>query len=140
MTSPLTFTIWGVNLIDQLPKGRGSIQYAVVVVDYFTKWIEAKALASIKPVKIKEFVYKNIICHYGVTHTIMSNNNKQFNCDEFKKFCDNFQIKKVFSSVARPQANGQVEAINKTIKHNLKTKLEVLKGRWVDELPDVLWA
>ena len=26
------------------------------------------------------------------------------------------------------------------IKHNLKTKLEDLKGRWVDELPEVLWA
>ena len=26
------------------------------------------------------------------------------------------------------------------IKHNLKTKLENLKGRWVDDLPEVLWA
>ena len=38
------------------------------------------------------------------------------------------------------KANGQVEAINKTIKHNAKTKLEDLKGKWVDELPKVLWA
>ena len=30
--------------------------------------------------------------------------------------------------------------MNKTIKHNLKTKLKDLKGRWVDELPEVLWA
>ena len=57
-----------------------------------------------------------------------------------KNFGDNLQIKNMFSIVARPQANGQVEAINKTIKHNLKTKLEDMKGRWVDELPEVLWA
>ena len=38
------------------------------------------------------------------------------------------------------QANGQVEAANKTIKDNLKKKLEHLKGAWVDELPMVLWA
>ena len=42
--------------------------------------------------------------------------------------------------VARAQANGQVEAVNKSIKHNLKTKLENLKGRWADDLPEVLWA
>ena len=42
--------------------------------------------------------------------------------------------------VARPQANGQVEFINKAIKHNLRMKLEDLKRRWVDELPEVLWA
>ena len=33
-----------------------------------------------------------------------------------------------------------MEVINKTIKHNLKNKLEDLKGKWVDELPKVLWA
>ena len=46
----------------------------------------------------------------------------------------------MLSSVVRPQANGQVKAVNKTIKHNLKTKLEDLKGRWADELPEVPWA
>ena len=48
----------------------------------------------------------------------------------------------MFSSVARPQANGQVEVVivNKAVKHNLKTKLEYLKGRWADKLPKVLWA
>ena len=88
------------DLIGQLPKGRGSAQYAVVAADYFTKWVEAEALASIMPVKIKEFEYKNIVCHYGVSHTIVSDNGKQFDCNEFREFCDNLQLKKVFSSVA----------------------------------------
>ena len=79
---------------------------------------------SVTPTKIKELVYKNIICRYGVPHTIISDYGKQFGWDEFKEFCDNLQSKKVFSSVARPQANGQVKAVNKAIKHNLKTKLE----------------
>ena len=30
--------------------------------------------------------------------------------------------------------------MNKTLKHNLKTKLESLKGAWVEQLPEVLWA
>ena len=74
MTSPWLFAIWGINLIGRLPKGRGSVQYKVVVVDYFTKWVEAEALASIMPAKIEEFVYKNILCQYGVPHTIVSDN------------------------------------------------------------------
>ena len=121
-------------------KVRGSAQYAVVAIDYFTKWVEAEAFTSITPANIKEFVYKNIVCRYEVPHTIVLYNSKQFDCNEFKTFCDNLQIKKVFSSVARPQANKQVEAINKMIKHNLKMKLEDLKRRWTDELPEVLWA
>ena len=46
----------------------------------------------------------------------------------------------MFTSVAQAQANEQVKAINKTIKYNLKMKLEDLKGRWVDGLPKILWA
>ena len=61
MTSSLPFVVCGIDLISQLPKGRGNAQYAVVVVDYFTKWVKAKELASITPGKIKEFVYKNIV-------------------------------------------------------------------------------
>ncbi|KAL5782342.1 hypothetical protein ACOSP7_007371 [Xanthoceras sorbifolium] len=38
------------------------------------------------------------------------------------------------------QVNGQVETVNKIIKHTLKTKLEVKKGAWAYELLKVLWA
>ena len=54
--------------------------------------------------------------------------------------CRELGIHTYFSSPAHPQANGQVEAVNKTIKTNLKTKLDRLKGSWVEELPNVLWA
>ena len=112
----------------------------MVIVDYFTKWVNVEALTSITPAKIREFIYKNIICRYGIPHTIVSDNDTQFDCEEFKKFCNDLQIKKVFTSVARPHANEQVQTVKKTIKHNLKTKFEDLNGRWVGELPEVLWA
>ena len=53
-------------------------------------------------INIKEFIYKNIIYWYKVPHTIVSDNRTQLDSDEFKEFCDDLQIKKVFSSVARP--------------------------------------
>lgn len=49
-------------------------------------------------------------------------------------------IHKSYSSLEHPQANGQVETVNKTIKENLKKKLESLKSAWVEELPLVLQA
>ena len=83
--------VWGIDLIGQLPKRRGGAQYAVVVVDYFTKWVEDEALVSITPMKTKEFVHHNIVHRYGVPHAIVSDNDKQFNCNEFKEFCDKLQ-------------------------------------------------
>ena len=43
-------------------------------------------------------------------------------------------------SVAHPQANGQVEAVNKTLKSTLKKRLEQAKGAWPEELPKAFWS
>ena len=64
----------------------------------------------------------------------------QFESDEFTGFYEKNGIIKSFSSVARPHGNGQVEAINKTLKASMKKRLEEAKGRWPEELPNVLWS
>jgi hypothetical protein len=43
-------------------QGKGVVQFAVVAVDYFTKWAKADALSSITAKYIEKFLWKNIIC------------------------------------------------------------------------------
>ena len=45
-----------------------------------------------------------------------------------------------YSTPAYPQGNGQAKAFNKVIVNGLKKRLDVAKGKWVEELPHVLWA
>ena len=70
----------------------------------------------------------------------MSDNGKQFDNPKFRDFCAELGIKNYYSSPAHPQSNRQVEVIIRTLKAALKTKLEDLKGKWVEYLPEVLWA
>ena len=116
------------------------LKYAIVAVDYFTKWAEAKPLRTISSRKVQDFVWKVIICRCGMPQEIVSDNGTEFYIKEFREFCHELGIKKSFSSANHPQTNGQVEAINKIIKHNLKMKLKEHKGVWAEELPKVLWA
>ena len=140
MTSPWPFTVWGIELIGALPTGRGGAKYAVVAVDYFTKWVEAEPLVNIKAKQITTFVNKYIVCRFGVPYKIISDNGTHFEGGMFEEYCQEKGIKRSFSAIVHPQDNGQVEAINKILKRNLKTKLEKLKRAWVEELPNVLWA
>ena len=70
----------------------------------------------------------------------MSDNGKQFDNPKFKDLCAELGIKNYYSSPAHPQSNGQAEVTIRTLKAALKTKLEDLKGKWVEYLPEVLWA
>ncbi|KAL6342919.1 hypothetical protein AAG906_016939 [Vitis piasezkii] len=58
----------------------------------------------------------------------------------FQTFCLELNIKNLYSTPRYPQSNRQAEATNKTILNALKKILKRAKGKWMDELPRVLWA
>ena len=116
------------------------LKFLVVGIDYFTKWVEAEVLATITEKNIRSFVWRNIICRYGIPRVLVSDNGKQFDNSAFRDFCSELGIKNHYSSPTHPQANGQVEVINRSLLKIIKTRLEGAKGIWPDELPSVLWA
>ena len=92
MTTPWPFTVWGIDLIGQLPKCKGGVCYVVVAVDYFTKWAEAAPLAKITAKKIREFVFYRIICRFGIPAQLISDNGLQFASKELSSLCDEYHI------------------------------------------------
>ncbi|KAL5575739.1 hypothetical protein UlMin_017438 [Ulmus minor] len=112
----------------------------IFAIDYYTKWVEAEALAKITEQNVTNFIWKHIICRFGIPRELVSDHGTQFENERLRSTCRNLGITKIFSSPAHPKSNGQVEAVNKTIKYTLKKKLEKSKGARVDELPLVLWS
>ena len=111
-----------------------------MAVDYFIKWAKAEALANIRDVDVKKFVWRNIVTRFGVTDSLIFDNGLQFDSRAFREFCNNLGIKNGYSTPAYPQSNGQVKATNKAIMNGLKKRLDGAKGRWAEELLNVLWA
>ncbi|XP_059442062.1 uncharacterized protein LOC132174420 [Corylus avellana] len=138
ISSPWPFSQWGVDIVGPLSPEKGGVRFAVVTVDYFTKWAEVEALVNIIAKNIEKFLWKNVICRYGIPHAFITDNGKQFDCDSFRDWCAGLHVRQYFSSPRHPQANGQVEATNKTIFKILKTKLDQHKGSWAEDLPEVL--
>jgi len=81
-----------------------------------------------------------VICKFGIPHTIITDNGRQFVDRKLELFLKELGIKHVTSSVEHLQTNGQAEAANKVILGQLKKRLGTAKGRWSDELLEVLWA
>nr|CAN66354.1 hypothetical protein VITISV_004958 [Vitis vinifera] len=115
-------------------------KFLLVATDYFSKWVEAEAYASIKDKDVTKFVWKNIVCRFGIPQIIIADNGPQFDSIAFRNFCSELNIWNSYSTPRYPQSNGQAEATNKTLINALKKRLEQAKGKWVEELPGVLWA
>ena len=54
------------DLIGPFHRTKGNLQYAVVALEYFSKWVEAEPLMAITSKNVQKFFWKNIICHIGV--------------------------------------------------------------------------
>nr|GEU68138.1 reverse transcriptase domain-containing protein [Tanacetum cinerariifolium] len=111
ITAPWPFYKWGIDIAGPFPKGPGKVKFLIVAMDYFTKWIEEKAVAT-------------ITCG-------------QFADNPFKDWCDKLNITQRFASVKHPQSNGLVERANRSLGEGIKARLGEGNKNWVEELPHI---
>nr|GEV91938.1 reverse transcriptase domain-containing protein [Tanacetum cinerariifolium] len=120
--------------------GPGKVKFLIVAINYFTKWIEAKPVATISGNQIKKFVWDNIVCRFRLPGEIILDNGKQFRDDPFKDWCEKLCIRQHFASVKHQQTNGLVERANHGLREGIKASLDAKSKNWMEELPHVLWA
>ncbi|GKB89562.1 reverse transcriptase domain-containing protein [Tanacetum coccineum] len=138
--APWPFYKWGIDIAGPFPEGPGKVKFLIVAMDYFTKWIKAKAVATISGTQVKKFVWNDIVYCFGLPGEIISDNGKQFSGDPFKDWCEKLNIVQRFASVKHPQSNGLVERANRSLGEGIKARLGENNKNWLEELPHVLWA
>ncbi|XP_060969882.1 uncharacterized protein LOC133037084 [Cannabis sativa] len=118
--TPWPFMRWGMDIVGKMPTAPGQRVFMLALTDYFSKWVEAEAFAQVRDREVKNFIWKNIICRFGIPKEIVTDNGSQFISQDFQSFCAEWGIQLSFSTPRYPQANGQAESTNKTIVNTLK--------------------
>jgi ribonuclease HI/transposase InsO family protein len=144
-TIPITwpFAVWGLDLVGPLQKAPGGFTHLLVAIDKFSKWIEVRPLTSIGSEQAVAF-FTNIIYHFGIPNSIITDNGTQFTGKKFLDFCEGHHIRVDWATVAHPMTNRQVERTNGMILQGLKPRIynDINKfgKRWIKELPSVVWS
>ncbi|KAL2248228.1 UNVERIFIED_CONTAM: Retrovirus-related Pol polyprotein from transposon [Sesamum indicum] len=133
------FDQWGIDILGPLSPIKAQKKFIILAVEYFSKWVEAEAVARISEKEMINFIWKNIICRFGIPRVLILDNGTQFQGKEITSWLKELKIRQNFTSVGHPQSNGQTEVTNRTVMQYLKTRIKS-KGSWDDELPGVLWA
>jgi ribonuclease HI len=132
---------WGLDIVGLLPTAQRNLKFAFVAVEYFTKWIEARAVSTITSKTAQKFFWQNIVCRFRVPSELIVDNDKQFDSQDFRNFCLSIGTKPAFALVYHPQSNDVVERANGKIFTAIKKRLlDDKKGKWANQLPEVVWA
>nr|GEV17740.1 reverse transcriptase domain-containing protein [Tanacetum cinerariifolium] len=102
--------------------------------------LKQKPVAIITGNQIKKFVWDNIVCRFGLSEEIISDNGKQFRDNPFKDWCEKLCVRQHFSYVKHSQTNGLVERANRSLGEGIKARLDAMNKNWMEELSHVLWA
>src|SRR5256885_4774067 len=129
----------GIDFVRPLEKTRRGNRYILVIMDYLTKWPEAKAMKDATATNVVKFIYKVIICKHGCLKIILTDRRTHFRNKLVKELCEKFEIKHKLSAPYHPQINGLVERFNRTLCESLAKVLEK-ENQWDEHIEQVLFA
>nr|GEX60810.1 reverse transcriptase domain-containing protein [Tanacetum cinerariifolium] len=117
---------------------RGN-KYILVVVDYLSKWVKAKALPTNDARVVYKFL-KNLFSRFGAPRSIISDRGMHFCNDQFTKVVQKYGVTHRLATPYHPQISGQVEVSDRSLKRILERTVGENHASWSDKLDDALWA
>jgi hypothetical protein len=110
------FTKWGIDWTTFHPASSKGHCYIIIVVEYFTKWVEAMPKFNNDGETTTLFLFNQIIERFGIPREIVTDHGSHFQKKMMSELTSNIRLRQEHSSTYYSQANGQVEAMNKSLK------------------------
>nr|GFA80021.1 reverse transcriptase domain-containing protein [Tanacetum cinerariifolium] len=132
------FDVWGIDFMGPFPSSKGN-KYVLVVVDYLSKWVEAKALPMNDARVVVKFL-KSLFSWFGTPKAIISDRGTHFCNDQFSRVMAKYGVTHLLSTAYHPQISGQVEVTNRRLKRILERTVGENRASCSDKLEDALWA
>ena len=127
--------------VDMTERVKG-FRYLLVVVDRFSRWVEAVPTKGPDCRSAAKFLCKEVFPRFGLPDCISSDNRPSFVADMMKVSMKMLGIKQMFGCVYHPQSQRVVEHANGTLKAKLAKIMagSKYKFKWVDALPLALMS
>jgi hypothetical protein len=124
------FSKWGIDFMQCKITSSGGHGYIIIVIDYFTKWVEAMPTYLNDGHTATLFIFNHIITHFGVPQAIVTDHSSRFQNQMMSELHVKLGFRHENSSPYYPQENGQVETINKVLKTMIQRMVGENKTSW----------
>jgi len=124
-----------VDVLGEIHKSRSGNRCVLVVMCYFTKYVFLIPTPDHQADTVAEAMVKEVFTKVGVPRFIHSDRGAEFCSKIFREMCRAFKIDKTFTTPFRPQGNGQVERMNRTLGSMLRAYTNEYQTDWDEYLP-----
>lgn len=122
------------------PHLAGRHGYIIFSVDYFTKWAEEMPTYSTDGKTMAQFLFNHVISRFGIPQAIVTDHGSHVRDYMMAKLASALGLCHNGSTPYYPQANGQVEAMNKVLVTMLQRNIGMHKSNWHLMIFLALWA
>jgi len=129
-----------VDMLGPFPISKKGNKYVLMVIDQFTKWVEAFALPDQTTETIARALVNEVFARFGSPRELHSDQGRNFQSDLFNSICELFQVTKTRTTPYRPCSNGQVERMNRTLLQMIRCFLKDDQTDWDLHLPQLAGA
>jgi len=116
------FYVWGIDFMGPFPS-FGNL-YILLIIDYVSKWIEAKAIRTNEAKVVLNFVMTHIFDRFGIPKSIISDRGTHFCNRSIETSLCKYLMTHWTSTAYHPQTNDQAEISNREIKFILEKTMQ----------------
>ena len=115
-----------VDLVGPFPEGKGGCQYILTMACMASRWPNTKPLRSTST-KAVASAYVEIFLENRIPRQILSDNGPQFSSSTWNQVCKLLNVEQIHSAPCRPQSNGGLECLHRTLKASVQKALDSKK-------------
>lgn len=119
----------GIDLMGPFPKSSRQNEYLLVIVDYFTKWVELFPLRSARAPHISKILIDEIFTRWGTPAYLVSDRGTQFTSHLLNLVCKQWGVVQKLTTAYHPQTN-LTERVNRNLKTMIASYVEDHHRQW----------
>ena len=139
IASTKPFKIVGVDYMVQLPTSKKGNKNIIVIVDLFTKWVEAFSTDSSNAKTTANILFQ-YFTRYGTPEKLLSDRGTSFLNETMTELTKLFGVKQINTTLYHPQTNGTVERFNRVLINILTPFINKAKDDWDELIPAAVMA
>ena len=113
-----------------LEKGTNGCEYMLVIVDHFTKFVQAYPTRNKETKTVAKHLYDDFVLRFGIPTSILSDQGREFESRVIRNLSKLSGVLKLRTTPYHPETNGLCERMNRTLLHMLRTLEETQKRNW----------